>query len=325
MGFPEIRPRRLRRTPALRRLVAETTLRPSQLVLPLFVAEGATEQREISSMPGVFQHTRDTLKKVANEAVEAGLGGVMLFGLPTHKDATGTGAIDPHGILNLAITDVVAEAGDQLTVMSDLCLDEFTDHGHCGVLDPDGNVDNDRTLELYAQMALAQAAAGVDLVAPSGMMDGQVGVIRSALDAEEHESVGILAYSAKYASAFFGPFREAVNSSLEGDRRTYQQDTANLREGVREALLDVQEGADMVMVKPATSYLDVVSAVRAAVDVPVAAYNVSGEYSMVEAAAANGWIDRDAAVLEMLTSIRRAGADVVLTYWALDAARMLRS
>jgi len=322
-GYPEIRPRRLRRTPALRRLVAETAVRPSQLVLPLFVAEDLSEPREISSMPGVFQHTRDTLKKVANEAVEAGLGGVMLFGLPAEKDATGTGAIDPHGILNLAITDVVAEVGDQLSVMSDLCLDEFTDHGHCGVLDPDGWVDNDRTLELYAQMALAQAAAGVDLVGPSGMMDGQVGVIRKALDDEEHARVGILAYSAKYASAFYGPFREAVNSSLQGDRRTYQQDSANLREGVREALLDVEEGADIVMVKPALGYLDVVSAVRAAVDVPVAAYNISGEYSMVEAAAANGWIDRDAAVLEVLTSIRRAGADVILTYWALDAARML--
>jgi len=325
MGYPEIRPRRLRRTPALRRLVAETQVRPSELILPLFVAEDATEPREISSMPGVYQQTRDTLKKVANEAVEAGLGGVMLFGLPAKKDPTGTGAVDPHGILNLAITDVVAEVGDQLTVMSDLCLDEFTDHGHCGVLDPDGNVDNDRTLEIYAQMAVAQAAAGVDLVGPSGMMDGQVGVIRSALDAEEHEAVGILAYSAKYASAFFGPFREAVNSSLEGDRRTYQQDPANSREGVREAVLDVQEGADIVMVKPALGYLDVVQAVRAAVDVPVAAYNISGEYSMVEAAAAKGWIDRDAAVLEVLTSIRRAGADVILTYWALDAAHLLHT
>ncbi|MCW2761273.1 MAG: hemB [Marmoricola sp.] len=324
MGYPEIRPRRLRRTPAIRRLVAETAVRPSQLVLPLFVAEGATEPREISTMPGVFQHTRDSLKKVANEAVEAGLGGVMLFGLPTEKDATGSGAVDPSGILNLAITDVVAEVGEQLTVMSDLCLDEFTDHGHCGVLDPDGWVDNDRTLEIYAEMALAQAAAGVDLVGPSGMMDGQVGVIRQALDAEEHSGVGILAYSAKYASAFYGPFREAVNSSLVGDRRTYQQDFPNLREGVREALLDVGEGADIVMVKPALSYLDVVAAVRAAVDVPVAAYNISGEYSMVEAAAARGWIDRDAAVLEVLTSIRRAGAEVILTYWALDAARMLR-
>jgi porphobilinogen synthase len=298
-------------------------VRPSQLVLPMFVAEDATEPREISSMPGVYQHTRDSLKKAANEAVEAGLGGVMLFGLPAEKDAVGSGATDPSGILNLAITDVVAEVGEQLTVMSDLCLDEFTDHGHCGVLDPDGWVDNDRTLEIYGQMAIAQAAAGVDLVAPSGMMDGQVGSIRRALDAEEHAGVGILAYSAKYSSAFFGPFREAVNSSLKGDRKTYQQDPANGAEGVREALLDVEEGADIVMVKPAMSYLDVVSAVRAAVDIPVAAYNISGEYSMVEAAAANGWIDRDAAVLEVLTSIRRAGADVILTYWALDAAEML--
>ncbi len=248
----------------------------------------------------------------------------MLFGLPTLKDATGSGAVDPGGILNLAITDVVAEVGDQLTVMSDLCLDEFTDHGHCGVLDPDGEVDNDRTLEIYAEMARAQAAAGVDLVGPSGMMDGQVAMIRQALDAEEHTDVGILAYSAKYASAFYGPFREAVNSSLVGDRRTYQQDSANVREGVREALIDVSEGADIVMVKPALSYLDVVAAVRAAVEVPVAAYNISGEYAMVEAAAANGWIDRDAAVLEVLTSIRRAGADVILTYWALDAARLIR-
>jgi porphobilinogen synthase len=323
-GFPEVRPRRLRRTPALRRLVAETTLRPSQLVLPLFVREDATEPREISSMPGIVQHTRDSLKKAANDAVTAGLGGVVLFGIPTTKDAVGSGAIDPHGILNLAITDVVGEVGDQLTVISDLCLDEFTDHGHCGVLDPDGNVDNDRTLEIYGQMALAQAAAGVDLVGPSGMMDGQVGQIRRALDAEEHEGVGILAYSAKYASAFFGPFREAVDSSLQGDRRTYQQDPANGLEGVREALLDVAEGADIVMVKPALGYLDVVSAVRAAVDVPVAAYNVSGEYAMVEAAAAKGWIDRDAAMMETLTSIRRAGADVILTYWAQDAAAHLR-
>jgi len=323
MGFPETRPRRLRRTPALRRLVAETTLEARQLVLPLFVREDALEPTPISSMPGVVQHTRDTLKQAAAEAVEAGLGGVMLFGIPASKDATGTGAIEPDGILNLAITDVVAEVGDQLTVMSDLCLDEFTDHGHCGVLDPDGNVDNDRTLEVYAQMAVAHAAAGVDLVAPSGMMDGQVGEIRRALDAEEHYSTGILAYSAKYASAFYGPFREAVDSSLQGDRRTYQQNPANGVEGVREALLDIEEGADMVMVKPALGYLDVVSAVRSAVQVPVAAYNISGEYSMVEAAAARGWIDREAAILETLTSIRRAGADVVLTYWALEASRLL--
>jgi porphobilinogen synthase len=323
-GFPEIRARRLRRTPALRRLVAETTLRPGQLVLPLFVREDLTEPRGISSMPGVLQHTRDSLKKAANEAVAAGLGGVMLFGIPAEKDEVGSGALDPHGILNLAITDVVAEVGDELTVMSDLCLDEFTDHGHCGVLDPDGGVDNDRTLEIYGEMALAHAAAGVDLVAPSGMMDGQVGHVRRALDAEEHSGVGILAYSAKYASAFYGPFREAVDSSLQGDRRTYQQDPANVAEGVREALLDVGEGADLVMVKPALGYLDVVRAVREAVDLPVAAYNVSGEYSMVEAAAANGWIDRDTAVMEILTSIHRAGADVILSYWSLEAAGRLR-
>ena len=323
-GFPEVRPRRLRRTPALRRLVAETTLRPSQLVLPMFVREDLDAPREIASMPGVLQHTRDSLKKAANEAVAAGLGGVMLFGIPAVKDAVGSGGLDSHGILNLAITDVVAEVGEQLTVMSDLCLDEFTDHGHCGVLDPDGWVDNDRTLEIYGEMALAHAAAGVDLVGPSGMMDGQVRHVRQALDAGDHAGIGILAYSAKYASAFFGPFREAVDSSLQGDRRTYQQDPANGAEGVREALLDVEEGADLVMVKPAMGYLDVLAAVRAAVNVPVAAYNVSGEYAMVEAAAANGWIDRDAAMMESLTSIRRAGADVILTYWAMDAAAQLR-
>ncbi|GAB3661056.1 porphobilinogen synthase [Nocardioides korecus] len=324
-GFPVVRPRRLRRTAALRRMVAETALRPSQLVLPLFVAEGLDEPREISSMPGVVQHSRDSLKRAAAEAAEAGLGGVMLFGLPETKDAVGSGALDPLGILNVAITDVVAEVGDGLSVMSDLCLDEFTDHGHCGVLDPDGWVDNDRTLEIYGQMALAHAAAGVDLVAPSGMMDGQVGVIRRALDAEEHGGVGILAYSAKYASAFYGPFREAANSSLTGDRKTYQQDPPNVREGVREARLDVAEGADLVMVKPALAYLDVIRAVREDVDVPVAAYNISGEYSMVEAAAAQGWIDRDTAMMEVLTSIRRAGADVILSYWAMDAAALLRA
>ena len=317
---PDIRPRRLRRTPSLRRLVAETSVRPGQLVLPMFVREDATEPIPIASMPGVVQHTRDSLRKAAAEAAAAGLGGVMLFGIPVAKDAEGSGALEPDGILNTAITDVVGEVGDGLTVMSDLCLDEFTDHGHCGVLAPDGSIDNDRTLEIYAQMALAQASAGVDLVGPSGMMDGQVRAVRGALDGAGHEQVGILAYSAKYASAFYGPFREAVDSSLQGDRRTYQQDNANAREGVREALLDVDEGADIVMVKPALGYLDVVSAVRRAVDVPVAAYNVSGEYSMVEAAAANGWIDRDAAIVESLTAIRRAGADVVLTYWALEAA-----
>jgi porphobilinogen synthase len=320
---PLVRPRRLRTTPALRRMVGETSLEARQLVLPLFVREGLDEPRPISSMPGVVQHTRDSLLEAVAEAADLGLGGVMLFGIPESKDATGSGAIDPGGVLNLAITDVVAEVGDALTVMSDLCLDEFTDHGHCGVLTPDGKVDNDRTLEAYAEMARAQAHAGVDMVGPSGMMDGQVAVVRAALDAAEHSDVSILAYSAKYASAFFGPFREAVDSSLQGDRRTYQQDPGNAREGVREALLDVAEGADIVMVKPALAYLDVLHRVREAVDVPVAAYNISGEYAMVEAAAANGWIDREAAILETLTSIRRAGADVVLTYWASEVARLL--
>jgi porphobilinogen synthase len=320
---PVTRPRRLRTTQGLRSLVAETQLAPGQLVLPMFVREGAAEPRPIQSMPGVVQHTRDSLLKAAHEAAELGLGGVMLFGIPESKDPVGSGAIDPSGVLNVAITDVVAEVGDALTVMSDLCLDEFTDHGHCGVLTPDGKVDNDRTLQAYAEMALAHADAGVDMVGPSGMMDGQVAAIRGALDGAGHTDVAILAYSAKYASAFFGPFREAVDSSLQGDRRTYQQDPANAREGVREAMLDVAEGADIVMVKPALGYLDVVRRVREAVDVPVAAYNVSGEYAMVEAAAENGWIDRDRSILEVLTSIRRAGADVVLTYWAAEAARLL--
>jgi porphobilinogen synthase len=305
-------------------MVAETSVRPQQLVLPLFIREGLAEPAPIRSMPGVVQHTRDSLLGAVTEAAELGLGGVMLFGIPEAKDAIGSGATDPAGVLNLAITDVVGEVGDALTVMSDLCLDEFTDHGHCGVLTPDGRIDNDGTLQRYAEMALAHADAGVDMVGPSGMMDGQVRVVREALDAAEHEDVSILAYSAKYASAFFGPFREAVDSSLEGDRRTYQQDPANGREGVREALLDVEQGADIVMVKPALGYLDVIASVRAAVPVPVAAYNVSGEYAMVEAAAANGWIDREQAMLESLTSIHRAGADVILTYWAAEAARVLR-
>ena len=321
---PLVRPRRLRTTPALRRMVAETSLEARQLVLPVFVRECLDEPRPISSMPGVVQHSRSSLLAAVSEAAELGRGGVMLFGVPETKDATGSGAIDPGGILNLAINDVVAEVGDALTVMSDLCLDEFTDHGHCGVLTADGRVDNDRTLARYAEMALAQAAAGVDMVGPSGMMDGQVRVVRAALDAAESTDVSILAYSAKYASAFYGPFREAVDSSLDGDRRTYQQDPANAREGVREALLDVVEGADVVMVKPALAYLDVVRRVRDAVDVPVAAYNVSGEYAMLEAAAAQGWIDREPAILETLLSIRRAGADIVLTYWAAEAARLLR-
>lgn len=321
---PVVRPRRLRRTPALRRLVAETSLEARQLILPAFVREGVAEPQAISSMPGVVQHTRDSLKRAAAEAAELGLGGIMLFGVPESKDAAGSGAIDPDGILNVAIADVKAEVGDALPVMADLCLDEFTDHGHCGVLTASGTVDNDLTLAVYAEMARAQAAAGVDVVGPSGMMDGQVAVIREALDLVGASDVAILAYSAKYASAFYGPFREAVDSSLQGDRKSYQQDSGNVIEGVREALLDVAEGADLVMVKPALAYLDVIRAVREAVDVPVAAYNISGEYSMVEAAAANGWIDREAAIIETLLSIRRAGADVVLTYWAAEAARLLR-
>ena len=320
---PVVRPRRLRTTAALRRAVAETSVEARQLILPVFVREGLSEPRPVASMPGVVQHSRATLQAAAADAARLGLGGIMLFGVPEQKDAVGSGALDPDGVLNRAIADVKAEVGDALPVMADLCLDEFTDHGHCGVLDDAGRVDNDATLAVYAEMARAQAAAGVDLVGPSGMMDGQVAVVRAALDDAGHTDVAVLAYSAKYASAFFGPFREAVDSSLQGDRRTYQQDPANGREGVREALLDIAEGADLVMVKPALPYLDVLRRVRDAVDVPVAAYNVSGEYAMVEAAAANGWIDREAAILETLTSIRRAGADLVLTYWAAEAAGLL--
>ncbi|MEJ3743256.1 porphobilinogen synthase [Actinomycetes bacterium KLBMP 9797] len=325
MSFPDVRPRRLRRTPALRRLVEETRVAPSELVLPMFVKEGLTEPRPISAMPGVVQHSRDSLRKAAVEAVQAGVGGIMLFGVPLAKDSLGSGGADPNGILNVAIRDVVAEVGDATVVMGDLCLDEFTSHGHCGLLAADGTVDNDATLAAYAEMAVAQAAAGVGVVGPSGMMDGQVGVVRRALDAAGYTDVAILAYAVKYASAFYGPFREAVESSLRGDRRTYQQDAPNIREALREVALDVAEGADIVMVKPALPYLDVVSAVRAAVDIPVAAYQISGEYAMVEAAAANGWIDRDQAMLETLTSIRRAGAQIILTYWAVDAARLLRA
>jgi porphobilinogen synthase len=323
MVFPADRPRRLRSSRAVRDLVAETTLRPRQLVLPLFVREAATEPVPIASMPGVVQHSRDSLRKAVADAAQAGVGGVMLFAVPATKDAVGSAALDPEGVLAVAIRDAVAEAGDALVVMSDLCLDEFTDHGHCGVLDERGGVDNDATLERYARMAVVHAEAGVAMVGPSGMMDGQVGAVRSALDTAGHTDTSILAYSAKYASAFYGPFREAVDSSLVGDRRTYQQDPANAREALREALLDVGEGADAVMVKPASGYLDLVPLLRAHVTVPVAAYCVSGEYSMVEAAAANGWIDRDRAVLELLTGIRRAGADIVLTYWATEFAPRL--
>jgi porphobilinogen synthase len=308
----------------VRRLVSETDVVPRRLVLPLFVREGISEPVPISSMPGVVQHTTDSLRRAANDAAEAGVGGVMLFGVPAVRDAQGSGADDPDGILNFATTALAQEVGDALVVQTDLCLDEFTDHGHCGVLAGDGTVDNDATLERYAAMALAQARAGSAMLGLSGMMDGQVGHVRAALDAEGFTDTLLLAYSAKYAGAFYGPFREAVDSQLKGDRRTYQMDPGNGREGIREALLDVDEGADIVMVKPALPYLDVLAEVRASVDVPVWAYQVSGEYAMVEAAAANGWIDRRGAVLESLTAIRRAGADVTLTYWAAEAARWLR-
>ncbi len=307
----------------MRRLVSETTLRPRQLILPLFVAEGADAPRPISSMPGVVQHTRDSLRKAAVDAVHAGVGGLMLFGVPATRDATGSGATDEHGILNVALRDLRGELGDDTVLMADTCLDEFTDHGHCGVLDRHGGVDNDATLDRYAEMARAQADAGAHMLGPSGMMDGQVGVIRRALDDAGHTGVGILAYSAKYASAFYGPFREAVDSQLRGDRNTYQQDPANAREALREVELDVAEGADAVMIKPAMTYLDVVRAVAESSPVPVAAYNISGEYSMVEAAAAHGWLDRRRTVLETLTSIRRAGADLILSYWAAEAAGWL--
>lgn len=318
---PVIRPRRLRSSEAVRRLVRETEVSARQLILPLFVVEGLAEPRPVPSMPGVVQHSRESLRKAIAEAATLGLGGVMLFGIPEEKDATGSRALRPDGILNAAIADARAEVGDDLVVMSDLCLDEFTEHGHCGLIDSEGNVLNDATLEVYAQMAQVQAAAGAHFVGPSGMQDGQVAAVRTALDAANFTTVGILAYAAKYASAFYGPFRDAVNSSLEGDRRTYQQDPANRREAMREALLDVAEGADIVMVKPALGYLDIVADIRAAVDVPVAAYNVSGEYAMVEAAAAQGWIDRERAITETVTSIHRAGADIVLTYWAAELAR----
>ena len=324
MSFPTERPRRLRTTPAMRRLVAETTLAPRHLILPMFVREGAADPKPIPSMPGVVQHSRETLRKAALEAVESGVGGLMLFGIPESRDPGGSAGVDLEGVLNTAIRDVAAEVGDATVVMADLCLDEFTSHGHCGVLADDGSVDNDATLQIYREMAVAQAEAGAHLVGTSGMMDGQVGAVRSALDEAGHQDVGVLAYAAKYASAFYGPFRDAVESALQGDRRTYQQDPANGREALRETRLDVEEGADIVMVKPAMAYLDVLTRVREAVDVPVAAYQVSGEYSMVEAAAANGWIDRVRIIDETLTAIRRAGADLVLTYWAAEVARRLR-
>ena len=322
--IPTIRPRRLRSTPAMRALVRETHVDPAKLIWPVFVRDDIDEPREIAAMPGQYQHTIDSLRRAAAEAAEAGVGAIDLFGVPAHRDAIGSQAWAEDGILNRGLAAVRAEVGDALVVCADTCLDEFTDHGHCGLLDADGGVDNDATLPLYQAMAISQARAGAHMVSPSGMMDGQVAAIRAALDQAGYAHVAILAYSAKYASAYFGPFREAVGSTLKGDRRTYQQDPANRREGLFEALLDAAEGADMLMVKPAGPYLDVLADVAAASDIPVAAYQVSGEYAMVEAAAANGWIDRTRVIDESLTGIFRAGADSVLTYWALEVARRTR-
>ena len=313
----------------MRRLVAQTRLSASDLVLPLFVKEDITEPAPIASMPGVVQHTRDSVRKAAAEAVADGVGGLILFGIPAHKDARGSGADDPSGIVQLALRDLVSEVGDATVLMADLCLDEYTDHGHCGIVVESAagehTIDNDATLARYASIAVAQASAGAHVVAPSGMMDGQVAAIRASLDGAGFSEVAILAYAAKYASALYGPFRDAAECAPRfGDRRTYQQDVANGDEALREVALDIAEGADMVMVKPAMAYLDIVARVRDMVDVPVAAYQVSGEYAMVEAAAANGWLDRESVILESLTSIRRAGADIVLTYWAAEVARLLR-
>jgi porphobilinogen synthase len=322
--YPQVRPRRLRRTPALRRLVAETSLRPSDLVLPMFIKEGIAEPQPVGSMPGVVQHTRDSLRKAGAEAVAAGVGGLIVFAVPAAKDGRGSAADDPAGISQLALADLRAEIGDACVIMADLCLCEYTDHGHCGVLTADGDVLNDATVQRYAAIAVAQAEAGAHMVAPSGMMDGQVGAIRKALDDAGHDGVGICAYSAKYASAFYGPFREAAEGAPAfGDRASHQQDPANAAEALREVALDIDEGADMVMIKPALAYLDVIRRVADAVTVPVAAYQVSGEFAMIEAAAANGWLDRERAIMETLTAIRRAGAGVILTYWAAEVARRL--
>jgi porphobilinogen synthase len=321
--YPAARPRRLRRTAALRRLAAQTSVQPSDLVLPLFIKEGISEPCPVAAMPGVVQHTRDSLRKAATEAVEAGVGGLMLFGVPAVKDARGSAADDPAGIVQLALADLSAEVGGATVLMADLCLDEYTDHGHCGLLTESGDVDNDATLERYGAIAVAQASAGADVVGPSGMMDGQVGAIRAALDRGGHDEVTICAYSVKYASAFYGPFRDAAECAPRfGDRASYQQDP-QAGDAMREVLLDVAEGADIVMVKPALPYLDIVHQVSEAAPVPVAAYQVSGEYAMAEAAAANGWLDRDRVIMETLTAIRRAGASIILTYWAAEAARRL--
>jgi porphobilinogen synthase len=322
-GFPAARPRRLRRTAALRRLAAQTTVSPSDLVLPLFVKEGISQPQPVGAMPGVVQHTLDSLRKAVAEAAQAGVGGVILFGIPAAKDGHGSAADDPAGIIQAALGVVTAEAGDALAVMADLCLCEYTDHGHCGVLTPAGGVDNDATLNRYAAIAVSQAASGADVVAPSGMMDGQVGAIRSALDRAGYQDTVICAYAVKYASAFYGPFREAAEGAPQfGDRAAYQQDPS-AGDALREIMLDLDEGADIIMIKPALPYLDVVSAAAAAVPVPVAAYQVSGEYAMAEAAVANGWLERERVIAETLTSIRRAGASIILSYWATEAARLL--
>ncbi|MFL6241095.1 MAG: porphobilinogen synthase [Actinomycetes bacterium] len=323
--FPATRMRRLRRNAALRRLVQDVRLHPADLLLPLFVKEGLTDPQPVVSMPGVVQHSRESLRKAAHDAVQAGVGGLVLFGVPAQKDARGSAADDPAGVVQGALRDLRADLGDAAVLIADLCLDEYTDHGHCGLLTDAGDVDNDATLERYASIARAQAAAGADIVAPSGMMDGQVAAIRNALDSDGDHDVAIMAYAAKYSSAFYGPFRDAAECAQQfGDRGGYQQDPArSSQEAVREALLDVSEGADIVMVKPATSYLDIVRDVAEAVDVPVAAYQVSGEYAMVEAAAAQGWLDRERVIREMSSGVRRAGASIVLTYWAVELAQWL--
>ena len=324
-NYPARRMRRLRRTPALRRLVAETRLAVDDLVAPLFLREGIEAPRPVPSMPGVVQHTRESLRKEVRALADLGVPGVILFGVPAAKDPVGSAAWDPAGIAQVGLADIRDEVGDDLVVMADLCLDEYTDHGHCGVLAPDGTVDNDATLDLYARVAVAQAVAGADVVAPSGMMDGQVAAIRAALDSAGHSSTAILAYAAKFASPLYGPFRDAVDVRIAGggDRQTYQEDYRNPREARAEVALDVAEGADMVMVKPAVTYLDVIATVRARVDVPVAAYHVSGEYSMLKAAAERGWIDGPAVALEQLTAVKRAGADIILTYLARELAEAL--
>jgi len=318
MAFPQSRPRRLRQSPAMRELVAEVRLGVKDLVAPLFVREGISSAQPITSLPGVVQHTLDSLRSEVVQLAELGVPAVILFGIPSVKDEVGSGAFDPAGIVQVALRELQKEVGNDMVLMSDLCVDEYTSHGHCGVLNKNGDVDNDSTLDIYCRAALAQATAGAHVVAPSGMMDGQVGAIRSALDGAGFSDVAIMAYSAKYASGLYGPFRDAVDVQIQGggNRKGYQQDWRNAREALREVHADIEQGADIVMVKPALSYLDVISAVRAQVDVPVAAYHVSGEYAMIKAAAANGWIDHDTVALEQLTAVKRAGADIILTYFA---------